>query len=151
MTWHVLRQKFTDSAFNFEAKLRPTLKSMNDCSNPQAPNTTIPHLLPCVLLYERNLEEIMGNKPLSYIQAGTGTKQVVIAECLSSDFKWLRESQSGKNILTSTANLIAAWVLRFIVTLIQQQNFILNFLNLETRNSSFGRTSLFQLNGISFM
>uniref|UniRef100_A0A182NLK0 SH2 domain-containing protein n=1 Tax=Anopheles dirus TaxID=7168 RepID=A0A182NLK0_9DIPT len=45
-TWHTLRQKFTDSAFNFEAKLRPTLNSMNDCSNPQAPNTTIPHILP---------------------------------------------------------------------------------------------------------
>nr|CAD7431702.1 unnamed protein product [Timema monikensis] len=29
-TWHVLRQKFTDSAFNFEAKLRPTLKNMNE-------------------------------------------------------------------------------------------------------------------------
>jgi SH2 domain-containing protein 3C len=41
-TWHLLRQKYTDSAFNFEAKLRPTLKSMNDCSNPQAPNTVIP-------------------------------------------------------------------------------------------------------------
>nr|CAD7438534.1 unnamed protein product [Timema bartmani] len=32
MTWHVLRQKFTDSAFNFEAKLRPTLKNMNEMS-----------------------------------------------------------------------------------------------------------------------
>nr|CAD7589526.1 unnamed protein product [Timema genevievae] len=52
MTWHVLRQKFTDSAFNFEAKLRPTLKNMNECSNPQAPNTTIPHLLPFILLQE---------------------------------------------------------------------------------------------------
>lgn len=52
-TWHVLRQRFTDSAFNFEAKLRPTLKSMNECSNPQAPNTTIPHLLPFMLLNAR--------------------------------------------------------------------------------------------------
>jgi hypothetical protein len=60
-TWHVLRQKFTDSAFNFEAKLRPTLKSMNECTNPQAPNTTIPHLLPFVLLQERTLDDILGN------------------------------------------------------------------------------------------
>lgn len=56
-TWHMLRQKYTDSAFNFEAKLRPTLKNMNSCSNPQAPNTTIPHLLPLILLLERSLED----------------------------------------------------------------------------------------------
>lgn len=55
----MLRQKYTDSAFNFEAKLRPTLKNMNNCSNPQAPNTTIPHLLPFVLLMERNLEDFL--------------------------------------------------------------------------------------------
>lgn len=59
-TWHILRQKFTESAFNFEAKLRPTLKSMNDCSNPQAPNTTVPHLLPYILLKDRNLQDIIG-------------------------------------------------------------------------------------------
>ncbi|XP_037042558.1 breast cancer anti-estrogen resistance protein 3 homolog isoform X3 [Bradysia coprophila] len=59
-TWHTLRQKYTDSAFNFEAKLRPTLKNMNDCSNPQAPNTTVPHLLPYVLLRDRKIEDILG-------------------------------------------------------------------------------------------
>ncbi|XP_022187005.1 SH2 domain-containing protein 3C [Nilaparvata lugens] len=58
-TWHILRQKFTDSAFNFEAKLRPTLKSMNESTNPQAPNTTIPHILPYILLQERSLEDIL--------------------------------------------------------------------------------------------
>lgn len=55
----MLRQKHTDSAFNFEAKLRPTLKNMNSCSNPQAPNTTIPHLLPLALLLERDLEDFL--------------------------------------------------------------------------------------------
>lgn len=55
----MLRQKYTDSAFNFEAKLRPTLKNMNSCSNPQAPNTTIPHLLPLVLLLERKLDDFL--------------------------------------------------------------------------------------------
>ncbi|XP_067001303.1 breast cancer anti-estrogen resistance protein 3 homolog isoform X2 [Anabrus simplex] len=64
-TWHVLRQKFTDSAFNFEAKLRPTLKSMNECTNPQAPNTTIPHLLPFILLQERTLDDIMDIGPIT--------------------------------------------------------------------------------------
>lgn len=59
-TWHTLRQKFTDSAFNFEAKLKPTLKCMNDCSNPQAPNTTVPHLLPYILLKDRGIDDILG-------------------------------------------------------------------------------------------
>lgn len=57
----MLRQKYTDAAFNFEAKLRPTLKNMNSCSNPQAPNTTIPHLLPLVLLLERNLDDFLSS------------------------------------------------------------------------------------------
>ncbi|XP_044020765.1 breast cancer anti-estrogen resistance protein 3 isoform X3 [Aphidius gifuensis] len=59
-TWHLLRQKHTDEAFNFEAKLRPTLRAMNECTNPQAPNTTLPHLLPIALLGERGAEDIMG-------------------------------------------------------------------------------------------
>lgn len=62
----MLRQKYTDSAFNFEAKLRPTLKSMNDCSNPQAPNTTIPHLLPYLLIKDRSVEDVLG-KAISFL------------------------------------------------------------------------------------
>uniref|UniRef100_A0A1Y1MWI1 SH2 domain-containing protein n=3 Tax=Photinus pyralis TaxID=7054 RepID=A0A1Y1MWI1_PHOPY len=58
-TWHMLRQKYTDAAFNFEAKLRPTLKNMNNCSNPQAPNTTIPHLLPFILLLEKDFDDFL--------------------------------------------------------------------------------------------
>ncbi|KAK4879548.1 hypothetical protein RN001_007694 [Aquatica leii] len=58
-TWHMLRQKYTDSAFNFEAKLRPTLKNMNNCSNPQAPNTTIPHLLPFIVLLEKQFDDFL--------------------------------------------------------------------------------------------
>lgn len=58
-TWHLLRQKYTDATFNFEAKLRPTLNHMNNCSNPLAPNTTIPHLLPFILLLERNLDDFL--------------------------------------------------------------------------------------------
>lgn len=57
-TWHTVRQKYTDSAYNFESKLRSTLKAMNECTNPQAPNTTIPHLLPFLLLCERDLNDI---------------------------------------------------------------------------------------------
>ncbi|XP_052125340.1 SH2 domain-containing protein 3C isoform X2 [Frankliniella occidentalis] len=76
-TWHVLRQRFTDSAFNFEAKLRPTLKSMNECANPQAPNTTIPHLLPLLLLNARPAEAMLSGSaacglPLSTLNACLG-------------------------------------------------------------------------------
>lgn len=65
-TWYLLRQKFTDSAFNFEAKLRPVLKSMNDCSNPQAPNTTIPHILPYILIKDRTIDDLLGNIPIIF-------------------------------------------------------------------------------------
>ncbi|XP_065357968.1 breast cancer anti-estrogen resistance protein 3 homolog [Calliphora vicina] len=57
--WHLLRQKYTDDAFMFEAKLRPTLISMNECSNPQAPNTTVPHVLLYALLKDRPVIDIL--------------------------------------------------------------------------------------------
>lgn len=52
-TWHVLRQNFTESAYTFEAILRPTLKQMNECANSQAPNTTVPNVYLYILLKER--------------------------------------------------------------------------------------------------
>lgn len=57
-TWYTLRQKFTDSAFNFEAKLRPQWKNMNSCTNPLAPNTTILHILPYILLRDRTIDDV---------------------------------------------------------------------------------------------
>ena len=57
-TWHTLRQRHTDSAFTYESKLRSCLKAMNECSNDLAPNTTIPHLLPFLLLCERDMDDI---------------------------------------------------------------------------------------------
>lgn len=59
-TWHVLRQKFTENAFLFEAKMRPMWKAMNEANYPQAPNTTIPCLLPYVLIRNRCAEDILG-------------------------------------------------------------------------------------------
>lgn len=59
-TWHLLRQKHTDEAFTFEAKLRPTLRAMNECTDPQAPNTTVPHILPIALLNERTHDDVLG-------------------------------------------------------------------------------------------
>lgn len=61
-TWHVLRQKFTDNAFLFEAKMRPMWKAMNEANYPQAPNTTIPCLLPYVLIRNRCTEDILDSR-----------------------------------------------------------------------------------------
>ncbi|XP_050444364.1 breast cancer anti-estrogen resistance protein 3 homolog [Adelges cooleyi] len=51
--WLALRKNYTDSAFNFEAKLRPQWLSMDRGTNPQAPNTTIPHLMPILWVHEK--------------------------------------------------------------------------------------------------
>lgn len=59
-TWHLLRQKHTNEAFTFESKLRPTLRAMNECTDPQAPNTTVPHVLPIALLNERTHDDVTG-------------------------------------------------------------------------------------------
>ncbi|EDX03893.1 GD22611 [Drosophila simulans] len=59
--WHILRQQYTDSAFTFEAKLRPTLSIMNEASNPQAPNTTVPHVLLYALLIDRPVMDIINH------------------------------------------------------------------------------------------
>ncbi|XP_052837247.1 breast cancer anti-estrogen resistance protein 3 homolog isoform X1 [Drosophila gunungcola] len=59
--WHILRQQYTDSAFTFEAKLRPTLSTMNEASNPQAPNTTVPHVLLYALLIDRPVMDIINH------------------------------------------------------------------------------------------
>lgn len=62
-TWHALRQKHTETAFNFESKLRPSLRNMNSCTNPHAPNTTVPHLLPFLSLIERDAAEFEEKSP----------------------------------------------------------------------------------------
>ncbi|XP_055953425.1 breast cancer anti-estrogen resistance protein 3 homolog isoform X2 [Argiope bruennichi] len=55
-TWLKLRQTCTENAFTYETKLRPTLKNMQECSNPQAPNTCIPYLLSLILILQRHLD-----------------------------------------------------------------------------------------------
>ncbi|OWR41991.1 hypothetical protein KGM_203032 [Danaus plexippus plexippus] len=49
--WNILRRVYTDNAFMFEAKLRPSFKSMNEGTNPLPPNTTTPHVIPPVLCF----------------------------------------------------------------------------------------------------
>ncbi|CAG0893038.1 unnamed protein product [Darwinula stevensoni] len=49
-TMHAWRQRFTDKAFQFEARLRPTLDQMEEGRSQEAPNTTVPYLLPLCYL-----------------------------------------------------------------------------------------------------
>lgn len=42
---------------------------MNSCSNPQAPNTTIPHILPIILLLERGLDDFLSNNDTSSLSS----------------------------------------------------------------------------------
>ncbi|XP_064463573.1 SH2 domain-containing protein 3C-like isoform X2 [Ornithodoros turicata] len=55
-TWLTLRQKYTATALAYETKLRPTLRSMQECSNPQAPNTCLPYLLSLITILEINYD-----------------------------------------------------------------------------------------------
>ncbi|XP_077505333.1 breast cancer anti-estrogen resistance protein 3 homolog isoform X1 [Amblyomma americanum] len=60
-TWLALRQRHTDTALAYETKLRPALKNMQECSNPQAPNTCLPYLLSLLLILEHNFEGLLAN------------------------------------------------------------------------------------------
>lgn len=55
-TWLALRQRHTDTALAYETKLRPALKNMQECSNPQAPNTCLPYLLSLLLILEHSFQ-----------------------------------------------------------------------------------------------
>ncbi|XP_044753073.1 breast cancer anti-estrogen resistance protein 3 homolog isoform X3 [Coccinella septempunctata] len=104
-TWHMLRQKYTDVAFNFESKLRPTLKNMNNCSNPQAPNTTIPHLLPFVILLERDLEDFQ----VAGDQNSLSSSCLGLREHNSQDFglaALLNHLQTARKYVDQSANYI---------------------------------------------
>ncbi|XP_076316031.1 breast cancer anti-estrogen resistance protein 3 homolog isoform X2 [Tachypleus tridentatus] len=53
-TWFSLRTNFTEVALTYESKLRPTMKTMEECSNPLAPNTCIPYLVTLVTILQRH-------------------------------------------------------------------------------------------------
>lgn len=58
-TWNLLRQKHTQTAYTFEARLRPLIKLMSEGNNPHAPNTTIPDLHSVILLWEASLDAFL--------------------------------------------------------------------------------------------
>ncbi|XP_055897909.1 SH2 domain-containing protein 3C-like isoform X2 [Biomphalaria glabrata] len=59
-TWLVLRQNHTASAYNFDTKLRPAYKALNDGSSDlPLNNETIPYITPLCLLLERDLDTVL--------------------------------------------------------------------------------------------
>ncbi|CAL1546498.1 unnamed protein product [Lymnaea stagnalis] len=59
-TWLVLRQNHTASAYNFDTKLRPAYKSLNDGSSDlPLNNETVPYVTPVCQLLEREVEGIL--------------------------------------------------------------------------------------------
>ncbi|XP_055295653.1 breast cancer anti-estrogen resistance protein 3 homolog isoform X3 [Sitodiplosis mosellana] len=85
-TWYMLRQKYTDSAFNFEAKLRPQFKNMNSCTNPLAPNTTVPHILPFILLRDRTVTDMLNHMNQPGPPSSLATVCILHWENSSADF-----------------------------------------------------------------
>ena len=58
-TWLILRQAHTSSAFLFDTKLRPLLKSLNEGSGIlPLHNVTLPNLTPVVHLLHRDLDDL---------------------------------------------------------------------------------------------
>ncbi|XP_067131781.1 SH2 domain-containing protein 3C [Centruroides vittatus] len=85
-TWLTVRQNFTENAFTYETKLRPTLKSMQECSNPQAPNTCIPYLLSLITILQRHIEVIENNELNAEPQVEPSGKKTV--NILSLGLQW---------------------------------------------------------------
>lgn len=70
-TWMALRQKYTESAILYEKTLRPDLKRMNDgkdlCNTSE---TTVPHVLPLLLLLERSAVILEGSESWESLESG---------------------------------------------------------------------------------
>ncbi|KAI4901707.1 hypothetical protein NFI96_029243 [Prochilodus magdalenae] len=70
-TWTVLRQKYTESAVLYEKTLRPFLKRMNDGKEMYDPSeTTVPHVLPVLLLLEKSAVSLEGSESWESLDAG---------------------------------------------------------------------------------
>ncbi|XP_072521368.1 SH2 domain containing 3Cb isoform X2 [Salminus brasiliensis] len=70
-TWAVLRQKYTESAVLYEKTLRPYLKRMNDGKEVCEPSeTTVPHVLPLLLLLEKSAVSLEGSESWESLDAG---------------------------------------------------------------------------------
>ncbi|KAK3591467.1 hypothetical protein CHS0354_033465 [Potamilus streckersoni] len=62
-TWMVLRQNHTNSAYNFDTKLRPAMRALNDGSSLPLQDISIPNIMPLALLLERDGRSVMNYLP----------------------------------------------------------------------------------------
>ncbi|KAF7687370.1 SH2 domain containing 3Cb [Silurus meridionalis] len=70
-TWTALRQKYTESAVLYEKTLRPSLKKMNDGKVLCEPSeTTVPHVLPLLLLLEKSTMIVEGSESWESLDSG---------------------------------------------------------------------------------
>ncbi|XP_053337426.1 SH2 domain containing 3Cb isoform X2 [Clarias gariepinus] len=70
-TWMSLRQKYTESAVLYEKTLRPSLKRMTDGKELCEPSeTTVPHVLPLLLLLEKSAIILEGSESWESLDSG---------------------------------------------------------------------------------
>nr|XP_033817074.1 SH2 domain-containing protein 3C isoform X1 [Geotrypetes seraphini] len=76
-TWMGLRQRHTEGAVLYEKKLKPFLKSLNEGKDgPPLTNTTFPHILPLLILLEKDTVLPDGPEPWESVENGV---EVVMA------------------------------------------------------------------------
>ncbi|XP_069093061.1 SH2 domain-containing protein 3C isoform X3 [Pleurodeles waltl] len=76
-TWVILRQRHTEGAILYEKKLKPFLKSLNEGKEGSPlTNTTFPHIVPLIMLLERDSVLSDGAEPWESIDGGV---EVVMA------------------------------------------------------------------------
>lgn len=76
--WQVLRQKFTETAYTFDAKLKPTFNFINDCTSPQPPNISVPQILIYSILKDRKIEDCLNTSPIANTKNAT-----ILSTCIS--------------------------------------------------------------------
>ncbi|XP_029467922.1 SH2 domain-containing protein 3C isoform X2 [Rhinatrema bivittatum] len=75
--WMGLRQRHTEGAILYEKKLKPFLKSLNEGKEgPPLTNTTFPHILPLLILLEKDTMFADGPEPWESVENGV---EVVMA------------------------------------------------------------------------
>lgn len=112
-TWLALRQRHTDTALAYETKLRPALKNMQECSNPQAPNTCLPYLLSILLILEHSFEGLLVN-------SSTASSQ--------------RKDVSSELLLLPWENSTADYGLQLLLSHLEQQRLVTQQLPTYRRN-----------------
>ena len=97
-TWHLLRQRHTDTAFAFETRLRPHAKSE---VLPHAPNTTVPDVHSAILLWEASLESFLSDDILHPNAGHSSVNLHHLSSANGQDF--------GLDLLASHMDLIRSW------------------------------------------